>query len=1286
MPMSADSRDYGRFDELAEEFAERYRRGEKPSLQEYIDRCPDLAPEIREMFPALAEVERVEGDARADNFQPTPPASALSELRDYRIVRKIGRGGMGVVYEAEQISLGRRVALKVLPRHVVGDRKALERFRREAKAAARLHHTNIVPVFEVGHEDSVTFYTMQFIHGQGLDQVIDELARLRSPDGSSDPDGDARIAGQLGTEVGISGSPAGGGRAPRRGQVAESVLSGRLGSDRLNWPTRVATAATEKGATEPIDPPPILFDSSVLNRHELGSRPPAADGSISAVLPGGTAVSMVESSVSRQPFFRSVAQIGRQVAQGLAHAHSRGIIHRDIKPSNLLLDTAGIVWITDFGLAKAEEDGLTASGDILGTFRYMSPERFRGEGDARADIYALGLTLYELLTLKPAFDTGDRLTLIERIKSDEPARPRLLDGRIPRDLETIVLKAIEKDPKERYTSADAMADDLRRFLDDEPILARRTSVAERFARWARHHPGIAVLAAILTAVLVLTTVASLIVADRMARLAENQRRAAEAERVARQEASRTAKAEFAARAEADLARAASEKSQATAQAEIYHRILSKARALRARHPPGWREETLADIAQLGTMPTPLRDLAELRTEATATLAMPDIHLVARFEIDPEVLGSFSFSRDGRTLVTAGRQAGLDFWDVSKFRHLSFAQGMATSDFGSSNVIELPDGKGLVVATRDRGVVFSDSHGIPTSRTPITLGKNQPTRLSMSADGQRMAVDWTDGGGITVHDVASGSVIDRFNQSPSALSPDGRWLACQKQSEIVLLPVASRETAIVLGRHAGALALAWSPDGAMLAVAFLDHTTVLWDVAKREQYGTLRGHRERVHDAAFSHDGKWLATASLDYTVRIWETRTGQNLATLSGSAPAVRVQWSPTSDYLATSLNSSREVLLYKVTGRHVVQRWLTGHQVELRCVAAHPRLERFTTSGYSELIAWDLSVSPPFPVSIGPNPGAVTAVAYNPDGSLVATASWLGTEPREVVIRESSTGKVRSRFSSGTQVVFALAFDPTGARLACGDRAGNVILWDLATSRPIHQFVTGSAVSTIIFLASPCRMLTHGRDAVLLYNVESGELERKVTVAGGSIQRLAADPVRSRLVVGFEDGAIGGLSIPDLTPGLRLERAHEGSVDCLTVSPDGRLVASGGSDHRVVLRDATTFEPLLALPLWVGNLRDLTFDFQGRHLIIVGTDCDVDLWDLSALYDGLAAVGLAWDQAALPAVVSGSGLEHQGEPIVPSVQVVRRKGAPNPASTIRTVPSPGPDTRLVPSRPKAKE
>jgi WD40 repeat protein len=356
--------------------------------------------------------------------------------------------------------------------------------------------------------------------------------------------------------------------------------------------------------------------------------------------------------------------------------------------------------------------------------------------------------------------------------------------------------------------------------------------------------------------------------------------------------------------------------------------------------------------------------------------------------------------------------------------------------------------------------------------------------------------------------------------------------------------------------------------------------VLWDVAKREQFGTLRGHRDVVYDVAFSPDGEWIATGSLDYTVRIWEKRTGQNIATLSGLGPGRRVQWSPSGDYLATSSHSGRLVFLYLITGRNRVQQWLTGRRGEISCVAADPRRERFTTSGGLEFISWDLSVSRPIPLKIGPNPGGIICMAHSPDGSLV-------------------------------------------------------------------------------YLDHPRSLVTLISDAVLLFNFESGKLERKVELAGGPIWRLVADRERNRLVVGFHNGAIGSLLLPDLTPGPRLAHAHEGSVDCLALSPDGRLLATGGADRRVVLRDAMSFERLFDLPLWAGTLRNLSFDFSGRHLAIVGTDSDVDLWDLAALNDDLKAVGLAWDRPA-PAVMTASGVSAGVEQVRPAVPIIRRPGASN--------------------------
>ena len=307
---------------------------------------------------------------------------------------------MGVVYEAIQESLGRHVALKVLPSFGRLDATQLGRFRREARAAAGLHHTNIVPVFAVGEQDGVPFYAMQFIRGQGIDTILDELRRLRH-------DGDA-----------------------------------------------IAPHSTEH--------------SGLISQ------------------PGET-------------YFRAIARIGAQTADALAYAHAQGICHRDIKPSNLLLDACGTVWIADFGLAKAENaegEGLTHTGDVVGTLRHMAPERFNGLSDARSDVYALGATLYEMLTLRPAFVEPDRLKLIDRISSGTIPKPRSIDPSIPSDLETIVTKAIACEAGERYISAHALADDLNRFLANRTILARRSSACERAWRWCRRNPAVASLTAL----------------------------------------------------------------------------------------------------------------------------------------------------------------------------------------------------------------------------------------------------------------------------------------------------------------------------------------------------------------------------------------------------------------------------------------------------------------------------------------------------------------------------------------------------------------------------------------------------------------------------------------------------------------------------------------------------------------------------------------------------------------------------------------------------------------------
>jgi serine/threonine protein kinase/Flp pilus assembly protein TadD len=457
---------------LAEEFVERHRRGERPPLTEYTRRLPDRADEIRELFPALVVMENLKParnettgfDANDDAGTEVP-----ERLGDYRILREVGRGGMGVVYEAEQISLGRHVALKVLPAQALMNQTYLERFRREAKAAARLHHTNIVPVFGVGEANGVHFYAMQFIRGEGLDKVLRDVRRLREQSGAS----------TLPTETGATASRS----------VAQSLLDG-------NFAAPGALPVVETTALASTD--------------------------------GGSSVSGLSSTGrSDAEYYRSVARIGLQVAEALAYAHKQGVLHRDVKPSNLLLDEHGISWITDFGLAKANgADELTNAGDIVGTIRFMAPERFDGQSLPQSDIYSLGITLYEMLALRPAFVATHRAKLIEEVLHEAPEPLGRIDRRVPRDLDTIVRKCLAKDPRDRYASAEALAEDLRRFLSDRPIRARRATPWEQLVRWRRRNPALA--ASLAATILILVVGLSLVTwkwnAERKARADANTAR------------------------------------------------------------------------------------------------------------------------------------------------------------------------------------------------------------------------------------------------------------------------------------------------------------------------------------------------------------------------------------------------------------------------------------------------------------------------------------------------------------------------------------------------------------------------------------------------------------------------------------------------------------------------------------------------------------------------------------------------------------------------------------------
>ncbi len=418
--------------------------------------CPGVGRDPRAV-PALVELEQLKpatADGTAD-YAPRPPAlDHPDRVGEYRIIRLVARGGMGAVYEGVQESLGRHVALKLVPAEALADPRRLERFRREAKSAARLHHTNIVPVFGVGEVDGRHFYAMQFIDGHPLDAVIDEVRRLKD-----------RSAVRIARAV---------------SEVAVSLMTGHF-----------AAPAAEGSSTN-------------------ADWPGESKGEPDAAADSGAALSVSLTDGGRH-YWTTVARLGEQAADALAYAHAQGILHRNIEPSKLLLDLRGNVWVTDFGLAKSSDaDNLTQQGDVIRTLRYLAPERFEGAGDRRADIYAMGLTLYELLTLRPAFRAEKRAKLVEEVIGAEPDRLRTINPAIPRDLVTILLKAIDRDPAVRYQSATGLGDDLRRYVEDRPIRARRATIAEQVVRWCRRNPAVgASIAAVMLAILIGAGVASI---------------------------------------------------------------------------------------------------------------------------------------------------------------------------------------------------------------------------------------------------------------------------------------------------------------------------------------------------------------------------------------------------------------------------------------------------------------------------------------------------------------------------------------------------------------------------------------------------------------------------------------------------------------------------------------------------------------------------------------------------------------------------------------------------------
>ena len=788
---------------LVDEFVELCRLGERPSIADYVQRYPDLAADIRRLFPTLLEMEELVAEVE-ENVERELANSVPDRIGDYEIIRELGRGGMGIVYEAEQVSLGRRVALKVLPQVSMLDEQRIKRFQREVRAVAQLHHANIVPIFGVGEDDGVHFFAMRYISGSTMADVLEDLRTLRpqeTPESVSLTLENKRNDSSLGDDA----SPG-------------------IGN-------RVSTNANE-GA-----------ESFWLSRNRSRAS-------------------------TRAGYYRNIARLGVQAADALAYAHSQGIVHRDVKPSNLMLDTQGQLWIADFGLAKVEGDDLTTTGDFVGTLRYMAPERFHGWADPRSDIYSLGLTLYECIALRPAFAETDRAALIRSVSHSHPVPPSKYDRQLPRDLETIILKAIEKEPLTRYESAADLSRDLQRFVDDRPIVARRATWREQVRLWARRNPLVAGLSTLILVMFVFFAAWQSVGNRRL-----------------RDQLLETETAEH------------------SSQRNLFVSYMSQVDASATSTAPGRRFRGLEAVEKAVALAPHVNasgtDLAALRKNAIVLLTMFDARPEIVHEVDGHPTSHIKMDFDSRIerYATQCRTTGdVLIRDVVSNDELRRFKGLGQlgAQAPYSHFCFSPDDHYLaarLIADDGRIVMrlwrlqhLSNAHDNAPLIDKEVGGDDFSRDLTFSENGRWFF--WSDyvDGKPCLHMTDLPTMEDKLIDENSlfvAMHPNRQRIAVDDSYQVSVCSIDDVSNKLAFHHSTPAMDSDWSPDGQQLATACGDRRGYIWHADDNSSPMTiLRGHNSKVIFIRYHPTESIVTTWSWDCTSRFWDPNTGDELLSI----------------------------------------------------------------------------------------------------------------------------------------------------------------------------------------------------------------------------------------------------------------------------------------------------------------------------------------------------------------------------------------------------------------------
>jgi eukaryotic-like serine/threonine-protein kinase len=1136
---------------LAEEFLERYRRGERPTVTEYVGKHPDLSGEIREVFPALLAIEEIgphpaalgsphHSSARGNDSMP-------ARLGDFRIVGEIGRGGMGVVYEAVQESLGRQVALKVLPLGALADPVALKRFRREARSVAALHHSNIVPVFGIGEHAGHHYYAMQLIRGQTLEAVLGGVRRLRE------------FAGPL---------PA---KTLSQTERAATEIAGCLVEGRFTHSTTQRAGGGQNDETRER-----LQSGGLLDRVAAV----ASDQSFAAV----TSVTVAERGESQ--YHRRIARIGLQVAEALGYAHDQGVLHRDIKPSNLLMDEEGTVWVLDFGLAKTEVVGEhSASRDIVGTLRYMAPERFDGRSDRRSDVYGLGITLYELLTLQPAFDSAQQAALIHQVLQGAPKSPRDVDRRIPRDLETIVLKAMSKDPTARYASAHALGEDLRRFLENRTILARRSTSLERTGRWCRRNPAVAAL---------LTSVAALLafIASYYSVSATRYRHQFE-------------------RAQA---------AEIDGREKLFTSYIAQAKASRYSRRPGQRFATLRALTEAAK----IHRTPELRDEAIACMALADFDEIHR---SAEAFAGINIAYD----ASLEKYALLHSDGVVSVRRV--ADDHEVRRFPSPG----PVGESFVFAFSSDGRHLAVTYGLGSSH-PLKVWRldgdlpvfvfDSPIAdygAKFTPDGLVIAVAHR-GGAVVFHDLVSGRAEIHWELGGGlgdfAFSPDGRTLAAtfttdSSKIKFCAFPSGKVVREITVPAPCG---LTWDPNGTTVAAACADARIYVYDAETGGRTGVLADHTSMGIFGAFQPEGSLLASNGWDGKLRVWRPRMGELLLTLPASGP---MSFRQDGLQFATQTGDAHPVVFQVADGREY--RSLGQSPARRRdhalCSSLHPDGRLLAVGTTNGVGLWDIDRD----VAVATLPiGTTSSVLFVPSGDLVTMSrTGLARWPVHKSPVDSNLFRVGPPEVLTTHKGKKIDRSGDGKLLAvCQDYASPFVL-ELNDGHPRIPLGPQGDVRYIAISPDGRWVATgshHGRDGVKVWSLPDGRFVKHFPNTGYYSNPLFSPD--GRWFTTNEGNKLCLWTVGEWREGPRFEGGG------LSFSPDSRLLAVALRSGSVRLFEVETGRLVATLDDPQQSRSDhATFTADGARLILTGEDSPAaHVWDLRAIRHGLAAMDLDWD------------------------------------------------------------